>query len=612
MCGIVGYVGNRNSQQILLEGLKKLEYRGYDSSGIAVCTTTGLRVEKAEGHISALEAKLAERPLIGRVGIGHTRWATHGKPCERNSHPHTDCSMKISVVHNGIIENYLSLKEQLVSKGHRFVSDTDSEVIAHLISEFYRGDIVQAVRQAVSRLKGAYALAVLTEYEPDKLIAVRHSSPLIIGLGEKENFIGSDIPAILEHTRRVLILEDGEMAVLTDSNVELRTLEGNLIVKEDLYIDWDISTAEKAGYPHFMLKEIYEQPEVIRKAMSGRVEKSEGKRRVALKDFTMTEEELRRIQNIHLVACGTSYHAALVGKYVIELLARIPVETDIASEYRYRSPIVTKDTLVIAITQSGETADTLAAMREAKRCGARVLAVTNVVGSTAAREADEVLYTWAGPEISVASTKAYTTQLIVLYLFSIYLAQVLKTLTAEQTDTMISALEHLPEKARHILDQTGEIERLAGRIAEYDHLFYIGRGLDYAVALEGSLKMKEISYIRSEAYAAGELKHGTLALVEEGTPVIALASQTALFEKMLSNIKEMKARGAYVYGLTAGAEEMAGSDVFNELLKIPDTFELFLPVLEVIPLQLLAYYASVFRGNDVDKPRNLAKSVTVE
>ncbi len=610
MCGIVGYIGNRNSQQILLEGLKRLEYRGYDSSGVAVCTTEGLKVKKAKGNLSVLESRLEAQPLVGCVGIGHTRWATHGKPCEENSHPHTDRYKKISVVHNGIIENYLSLKEELERKGHHFVSETDTEVIVHLISDLYQGDIVQAVRLAVSRLAGAFALVVLTEYEPDKLVAVRQSSPLIIGVGEGENFIGSDIPAILEYTRNVLILNDGEMAVITRHDVDLRTLEGNPIVKECLFVDWDIRKAEKGGYEHFMLKEIHEQPQVIRDAMASRLTAGP-ERRVELKELSMTAEQVRGIRRIHLVACGTSYHAALIGKYAIESLTRIPVEADIASEYRYRSPIITDDTLVVAISQSGETADTIAAIREAKRCGARVLAITNVVGSTAAREADEVLYTMAGPEISVASTKAYTSQLIVLYLLSIFLAQSLQTLSAPQITSLIDALEQLPGKARDILERTEDIKRIATQIADYEHLFYVGRGLDYAVALEGSLKMKEISYIHSEAYAAGELKHGTLALIEEGTPVIALAAQSALFAKTLANIKEMKARGAFVYGLAA--EKVAElNDAFDVTLEIPQTMELLRPVLEVIPLQLLAYYTAVTRGHDVDKPRNLAKSVTVE
>ncbi|XOK61514.1 glutamine--fructose-6-phosphate transaminase (isomerizing) [Paenibacillus elgii] len=609
MCGIVGYVGKRNSQDILIDGLKKLEYRGYDSAGVAVYTTDGLQVKKSKGRLAVLESKLGEKPLSGTIGIGHTRWATHGKPSDENSHPHTDNSFKFSVVHNGIIENYISLKEELIEQGHVFVSETDTEVISHLIASLYEGDIVKAVQKAVSRMKGAFALGVLTEYEPDKLVAVRLSSPLIIGVGEGENFIGSDIPAILEYTRNVYILNDGEMAALTRDGVELMTLEGNFISRELFHVDWDIVTAEKAGFDHFMLKEIHEQPKAYRDTMGARLDES-GKK-VVLNEVGMTPEQIRAIRQVHIVACGTAYHAGLVGKSVIEKLARIPVETDVASEYRYRAPIITPETLVIVVSQSGETADTLAALREAKRCGARVLAITNVVGSSVAREADDVIVTWAGPEIAVASTKAYTSQLIAFYLLGLYLAQTLGTADEAYIAEVAAGLQELPEKVESILAQADTIKEIAEQVSTHDNLFFIGRGLDYAVALEGSLKLKEISYIHSEAYAAGELKHGTLALIEEGIPVIALATQDDLFEKTVSNIKEVKARGAHVFGIHAeGDAELA--KVVDHTFAIPATLPLLTPALSVVPLQLLAYYASLARGNDVDKPRNLAKSVTVE
>ncbi|CAH1226413.1 Glutamine--fructose-6-phosphate aminotransferase [isomerizing] [Paenibacillus allorhizoplanae] len=609
MCGIVGYIGKRNSQEILLEGLKKLEYRGYDSAGVAVYTADGLQIKKAKGRIANLESKLGETPLNGSVGIGHTRWATHGKPSDVNSHPHTDNSLKFSVVHNGIIENYITLKEELIAKGHVFVSETDTEVISHLIASLYEGDILKAVQKAVKHMTGAFALGVLTEFEPDRLVAVRQASPLIIGIGEGENFIGSDIPAILEYTRNVFILNDGEMALLTRDAVELMTLEGNFISREMFHVDWDIVTAEKAGFDHFMLKEIYDQPKAYRDTMGSRIA-PDGKR-VTLNELTITPEAIRNISRVHIVACGTAFHAGMVGKYVIEKMARIPVETDVASEYRYRSPIITKDTLVIVVSQSGETADTLAALREAKRCGAHVLAITNVVGSSVAREANDIITTWAGPEIAVASTKAYTSQLIGFYLLGLHLAQTLGTQTPEEIAEVIAAMKELPAQVSEILEQAEALKVVAEEMAKHDNLFFIGRGLDYAVALEGSLKLKEISYIHSEAYAAGELKHGTLALIEDDIPVIALATQHELLEKTVSNIKEVKARGAKVLGIAVEGETELQKSVDSTFI-IPKTLDVLTPALSVIPLQLLSYYASLARGNDVDKPRNLAKSVTVE
>lgn len=610
MCGIVGYIGKRDSQGILIDGLRKLEYRGYDSAGIAVFTGNGLEVRKSKGRLAVLEEKLGGEPLRGSVGIGHTRWATHGKPSDENSHPHTDNSHKFSVVHNGIIENYLDLKDELVAKGHKFVSETDTEVISHLVADEYDGDIVKAVQRAAKRMRGAFALGVLTEYEPDRLVAVRLASPLVIGIGNGENFIGSDIPAILEHTRDVYILNDGEMAVLKMNSVELMTIEGEIISKEIFHVDWDLVTAEKAGFDHFMLKEIYEQPKAYRDTMMGRI--SEDGRRVVLKEIGMTLEEIHGIRKIQIVACGTAFHAGLVGKTVIEDLARIPVETDVASEYRYRSPIITPDTLVIVVSQSGETADTLAALREAKRNGARVMAITNVVGSSVAREADDVIITQAGPEIAVASTKAYTSQLIAFYLLGLYLAEKLETRDEKWIANVLTSMNQLPEQVESILDQANVLKQVAESISKHSNLFFIGRGVDFAVAQEGSLKLKEISYIHSEAYAAGELKHGTLALIEDGIPVIALITQEQLYEKTLSNIKEVKARGAHVLAVINSGHEGEVSKSVDEMFAIPRTLPLLAPALSVVPLQLIAYYASLALGHDVDKPRNLAKSVTVE
>ncbi|GIP55845.1 glutamine--fructose-6-phosphate transaminase (isomerizing) [Paenibacillus vini] len=610
MCGIVGYIGKRDTQAVLLDGLKKLEYRGYDSAGIAVFTPDGLQIAKSIGRLANLESKLEGAPLVGTAGIGHTRWATHGKPSDVNSHPHTDHSQKFSVVHNGIVENYLDLKEELISQGCEFVSETDTEVISHLVAREYEGDIVKAVQKAITYMRGAFALGVLTEYEPNKLVAVRQASPLIIGLGEGENFIGSDIPAILNYTRNVYILNDGEMAVLTEDAVELMTIEGNFISREMISVDWDAVTAEKGGFDHFMLKEIHEQPKAYRDTMRGRIDESG--RKVLFPNLNLTEEKIRSINNIHVVACGTAYHAGLVGGEAIEKMIRVPVSFDVASEYRYRSPLITPETLVIVVSQSGETADTLAALRQAHANGAHVLAVTNVVGSSIARDADDVIATLAGPEIAVASTKAYTSQLIAFYLLGLHLAQVRGTQTEEKVAHVLAAMQALPEQVESMLQNADAIKAYAEQISKHEHLFFIGRGLDYAVAMEGSLKLKEISYIHSEAYAAGELKHGTLALIEEGIPVIALATQEAVLEKTVSNIKEVKARGADVMAITH-EEHVAGLlKSVDQAFAIPKTLPLLTPALSVVPLQLLAYYASLARGNDVDKPRNLAKSVTVE
>ncbi|MEW9669932.1 glutamine--fructose-6-phosphate transaminase (isomerizing) [Ammoniphilus sp. 3BR4] len=609
MCGIVGYIGNRDVQPILIDGLSKLEYRGYDSAGIAVLERKSLDVRKAEGRLANLAGKLEKHPLRGTIGIGHTRWATHGRPSDANSHPHTDMSGKFSVVHNGIIENYMDLKEELISKGIVFESETDTEVIAHLLADLYDGDIVSTVRAVTERLLGAYSIGVITEYEPDKLVAVRQASPLVIGEGNGENFIASDISALIEHTKHVYILEDGEMAILTADDISIMNAQsGELVERERMLVHWDVEQVKKGQFEHFMLKEIHEQPLTLRNTMRGRIN---SENRVVFKGLGLTAEQIQGIEKIFIVACGTAYHAGLIGKTVIEKITRIPVEVDIASEFRYRDPIVTDKTLVIVVSQSGETADTLAALQESKRRGAKVLAITNVSSSSIARDADYVIPTMAGPEIAVASTKAYTAQLLAFYLLGIYFAQEKETLEQEICAEWVKELKELPVQVEKVLENANEVKWFAESIKDQKSLFFIGRGLDFAVALEGSLKLKEISYIHSEAYAAGELKHGSLALIEEGTPVIALVTHQDLYEKTVSNIKEVKARGAHVMGVTVeGNVELF--NVVDEVCFIPKTSPLLAPILSVIPLQLISYYTSLALGNDIDKPRNLAKSVTVE
>ncbi|WJQ82966.1 glutamine--fructose-6-phosphate transaminase (isomerizing) [Brevibacillus brevis] len=610
MCGIMGYIGNREAQPILINGLRKLEYRGYDSAGIAICDGATIGIRKAKGRIDVLESQTQKSGLQGSIGIGHTRWATHGRPSDENSHPHFDQSGKFSIVHNGIIENYLDLKQELIEKGVTFTSETDTEVIVHLLAQEYDNNLVAAVQKVAGKIRGAFALGVMTEHEPDKLIAVRMASPLIIGVGENENFIGSDIPAILEHTRDVYVLEDGDLAILTKDSVHVMRLDTTEPIERELVrIEWDKEQAEKDGFAHYMQKEIYEQPRALRNTMTGRIDTTEQK--VVFPTLQLSEVSAKRVEKIYIVACGTAYHAGLIGKHVIERLAQIPVEVDVASEFRYRRPLFAPNTLTIAVSQSGETADTLAAMREAKRNGSAVLAITNVVGSSIARDADDVITTNAGPEIAVASTKAYTSQLIAFYLLGIYLAQAKGTLDADTRASLLQQLTALPEQVEHILQYADEIRHFAESIKDEQHLFFIGRGLDHAVSMEGSLKLKEISYIHSEAYAAGELKHGTLALIEEGTRVIALATQDELHEKMISNITEVKARGAKVLGITLDGHVELHRSV-DDVCLIPQTDALFTPVLGVIPLQLISYYTSVALGNDVDRPRNLAKSVTVE
>ncbi|MBO6204733.1 glutamine--fructose-6-phosphate transaminase (isomerizing) [Selenomonas ruminantium] len=609
MCGIVGYVGDKEAASFLLEGLAKLEYRGYDSAGIAVFDGAKIGVEKSVGRLAALRDKLKGHELKGTMGIGHTRWATHGRPSDKNSHPHTDCSGDFVVVHNGIIENYLSLKEELIEKGHNFKSETDTEVVAHLIEEVYNGDFVASVREVLRRVEGSYSLVFMSSKHPGTLIATKQDNPLVIGVGEGENFIASDIPAIIQRTRRTYILNDGELAVITKDSIKISNRQGEPVTKKIFEVNWNAEAAEKGGYEHFMLKEIHEQPKAVRDTMSQRIAK-DGKT-IVMDELKWDADYLNSFNKIYIVACGTAYHAGMVGKYYIEKLARTVVEVDVASEFRYREPIVDENTLFIAVSQSGETSDTLAAMKESKRLGAKTLAITNVVGSSIAREADQVLYTWAGPEIAVASTKAYTTQIVLFFMLALYMAEIKKTVAPERVAELIAQLQKIPAQISETLSDVEPLKTFAKRYGFNDDVFYIGRGLDYHVALEGSLKLKEISYIHAEAYAAGELKHGTLALIVEGVPVIALATQKSVYEKTLSNIKEVKARDAVVIGIaTEGDEEL--EKYVDHVMKVPETDELVIPILTVVPLQLLAYYAAITRGCDVDKPRNLAKSVTVE
>ncbi|MBX4258542.1 glutamine--fructose-6-phosphate transaminase (isomerizing) [Clostridium estertheticum] len=608
MCGIVGYFGIKEAQTILIDGLRKLEYRGYDSAGVAIIDNGVLNVTKCKGRLANLEAELLETPLKGNVGIGHTRWATHGKPSDENSHPHTNEKGTISVVHNGIIENYIHLREWLMAKGYKFVSETDTEVVPHLIDFYYKGNIVEAVKKATAKMEGSYAIAVLCSDEPDKLIAVRKDSPLIVGLGENEFYVASDIPAVLNHTREVYLLEDNEFVVISNDGIKLEDIEGDIINKEVFHVTWDAAAAEKGGYEHFMIKEIHEQPKAIRDTMTSRIVLGQP---ITLDDINITKEQIKKLDKIYIVACGTAYHAGAVGKYVIEKLARIPVELDIASEFKYRDPIIDKNTLMIVISQSGETADTMSALRLAKEKGARVIAVTNVVGSAASREADDVLYTWAGPEIAVASTKAYSTQLIAMYIIALFFAQNKETLSMDKIEEIKAAMLELPEKAEEMLKDKETIQKFTAKTYMHKDMFFIGRGLDYAVALEGSLKLKEVSYIHSDAYAAGELKHGAIALMEEGTIVIALATQEELFGKMVSNMRELSTRGAKVYAFAPKGHTEIEKSV-HAVTYVPKVLDILAPVISVIPLQLLAYYMAIQKGCDVDKPRNLAKSVTVE
>ncbi|WP_368247431.1 glutamine--fructose-6-phosphate transaminase (isomerizing) [Intestinimonas butyriciproducens] len=611
MCGIVGYIGAEEAAPILLDGLERLEYRGYDSAGLAVYSQDdGLRVVKAKGRLRVL-ADLVEggKNIHGTVGLGHTRWATHGEPSDVNSHPQVSASGRIAVVHNGIIENYVQIKEFLESKGVGFVSQTDTEVVAQLLEYYYRGNIMEAVTKVLHRIEGAYALGIICADCPDQLIAARKDSPLILGYGEGFNFLASDVTAVIKYTREVCYLEDGEIAVLTRDGIRvfdhpyLQPVE-----KEKHHVDWEVSAAEKGGYEHFMAKEIMEQPKAFRDTVFPRIQDG----RVVLDDLNLDGDYLRETDKIYIIACGSSYHVGMVAKYILEKLLRKPVEVSLASEFRYCDPLVTEKTLCIVISQSGETIDTLAALREAKRLGARILSIVNVVGSSIARESDDVLYTWAGPEIAVATTKAYSTQLAVIYLIALRFAELLGTISGEIYDHIVSELLTIPTKMEHILENREAIQYYASIYFNHESIFFIGRNIDYAIGLEGSLKLKEISYIHSEAYAAGELKHGTISLIEQGTLVVALASCTQLFDKLMSNVVEVKSRGADVLGLTVESRAEAMKKTVDHAILVPDTHPMLLPSLDVLPMQLFAYYVALMRGCDIDKPRNLAKSVTVE
>ena len=607
MCGIVGYIGAKQAQDVLINGLSRLEYRGYDSAGIATLENDIIRIEKKKGRLINLEDALEKATLSGQVGIGHTRWATHGVPSDGNAHPHSSVNQEIAVVHNGIIENYMALKNELKDRGHVFVSDTDTEVVAHLLNELYTGDIVKTIQMAMQQLKGSYALGVLCANEPDKIVAVRKDSPLIVGLGDGENFIASDIPAILNYTREVYLLDNGEIAVLTADTIQVMNSDGEIIEKEIFAVDWDPGDAEKGGYDHFMLKEMVEQPKAMMETLMGRCCESG----VTFAGLKLNTEMMKNINRIQIVACGTAYHAGMVGKYYFEKFARISVETEAASEYRYKDPIVDKNTLLIVISQSGETADTLAAIRLAKERGAWVLAVTNVVGSSIAREADDVIYTNAGPEIAVASTKAYVTQVGCMMMLASFLGELNGKMEKAEGSRICHGLMMTPGLIEKALETQAVIKAFADKNHKIYDLFYMGRGVDLYTSMEGSLKLKEISYIHSEAYAAGELKHGPIALIEDGTIVVAVCTQENVFEKMLSNIKEVKARGAHVLAIVQEGHEDIATEV-DEVWVIPEMDDDITAIPTIVYLQLLAYYLAVARGCDVDKPKNLAKSVTVE
>jgi len=626
MCGIVGYVGARHAVPILLEGLERLEYRGYDSAGIAVAGNGAqgeLQIRRAEGKLRNLEEVIRLKPLDGTYGIGHTRWATHGRPTEENAHPHRDCTGKIVVVHNGIVENYLSLKKKLIEEGHKFSTETDTEVIAHLIENYsfhksngHRPSLEEAVRKTVKQLTGVFALAVISEEEPNKIVAARNGPPAVIGLGNDEYFVASDVPAILYHTRDLFFLHDGDLAVITPSGVQLMDFDGKPVVRQVQHITWDPIMAEKGGFKHFMLKEIYDQPRAVRETALGRVSLDSGK--VFLEEMEITEEELRKLQKINIAACGTSWHAALAGKYMIERLARVPVEVDYASEWRYRDPIISSKEITLLISQSGETADTIAAQREAKEKGSKTLAICNVVGAMIAREASGTVYTHAGPEIGVASTKTFTTQLAALFLLGLYLGQVRGATSPEQAKHYISEMLKIPGKLEALLARDQDCEDLAKRYQKSQDFLFLGRGIHYPIALEGALKLKEISYIHAEGYPAGEMKHGPNALIDENLPVVIVATKdpgdpnsAQRYEKTMSNVKEVKARDGKVIAVAVEGDEEIKESV-DHVLYVPQAPELLLPILEVVPLQLLAYHIAVRRGCDVDQPRNLAKSVTVE
>ena len=608
MCGIVGYLGTKNASEVIVDGLSKLEYRGYDSAGVAVCNDGELEIRKFKGRLAVLAEDIEKNEMKGHLGIGHTRWATHGEPSDVNSHPHFNMDKTIAVVHNGIIENYMELKEELKEDGVEFRSETDTEVIAHLVDKYYEGNLLDAVYKTVARLRGAYALGVICKDNEDELVAVRKDSPLIAGVGEGENFIASDIPALLKYTRKVYFLENGEVVHIKGNELKIYDAERNPVEKEIYDVKWDIESASKGGYDCFMLKEINEQPEGVKNTLERRIDENGN---IVLDGIHLTKEDLDNINRIYIVACGTAYHAGLLGKNALEKYLKVPVITDIASEFRYSDNFVDEHSLVILVSQSGETADTLAVLRDSKAKGAKILAITNVVGSSISREADEVFYTWAGPEIAVASTKAYTTQITSLYMIALNFALEKGTITREEYLETIEKMKELPEKIQSVLDNQDKIKETAERIVSKEHVFFLGRGVDYSLAMEGSLKLKEVSYINSEAFAAGELKHGTIALIEEGTPVISIATQENLFEKMVSNMQEVKARGAFVASI-AQEHNRSVEKVSDEVIYIPNCDDMLVPIVAVVPMQLLAYYVSTMKGLDVDKPRNLAKSVTVE
>ena len=610
MCGIVGYIGFNQASDFLLDGMAKLEYRGYDSAGIAIIgAENAIKIQKKVGRLANLEAIVKADPNEGTVGIGHTRWATHGRPSDMNAHPHSSEDGKFAVVHNGIIENYMPLKEELIEKGYHFKSETDTEVVAHLLEDMYDGDFVSTVRRMLARVDGAYALEIICADEPDKIICTKKENPLVIGLGKGENFVASDIPAIINYTRDTYILSDGELAIVTRDNVSVFDREGNAVDKEVFHVSWNAEAAEKGGYEHFMLKEIHDQPKAVRDTFGTHI--SEDGKTVHFEELNWTADDVAAFNKILIVACGTAYHAGLVTKQYIENLARIPVNVEIASEYRYSNPLTDDKTLCIVISQSGETSDTLAALKEAKRHGAKSLAITNVVGSSISREADNTMYTWAGPEISVASTKAYTTQLVAGLLFAVYLGQLNGKMDPALGAEILCGVKSLPTLIHEIFEVDEDMKAFAKHYGFKSDAFFLGRAIDYAVAMEGALKLKEISYIHAEAYAGGELKHGTLALIEEGVPVIALATQEDVYDKMISNIREVKAREAVVIGIGMKGDEELSKHV-DHTIYVPRANKFIAPILAVVPLQLLAYYAAITRGADVDKPRNLAKSVTVE
>ncbi len=608
MCGIVGYIGDSQAAPILLDGLSKLEYRGYDSAGIAVYDGEHIQTQKSIGRLKVLSELTHDGPTMpGTVGIGHTRWATHGAPSKENAHPHFNQDETIAVVHNGIIENYLKMKKYLEKKDYHFVSDTDTEVVAHLLDYYYKGDPIEAITKVMHRVEGSYALGIIFLEHPGVVYAVRKDSPLIVGHGKDGNLIASDVPAVLKYTRNVYFIQNEEIAVLTGESIAFYNVDGEEIQKESTTIDWDINAAEKAGYEHFMLKEMYEQPKTVRDTLNPRIKDGA----VVIEELGMTDEEIRRIQRIHIVACGSAYHTGVTAKYVFEGMARIPVEVDLASEFRYRNPILQENDLVIIISQSGETADSLAALREAKSKGIKTLGIVNVVGSSIAREADTVMYTWAGPEIAVATTKAYSAQLIAEYLLAVKFAQVRGEITETEVASYLKDLQKLPQQIEMLLSNKERIQHFANRYISAKDVFFVGRGIDYAISMEGSLKLKEISYIHSEAYAAGELKHGTISLIEEGTLVAAVLTQEELYKKTISNIVELTSRGAFVLAVTTtGNTEI--EKAADYVIYIPQTNRWFTNSLAIIPLQLFSYYVSVGKGCDVDKPRNLAKSVTVE